>query len=276
MPVTFQKMHGLGNDFIVLDLRQQDFFIDKDIAKSLSNRHTGIGCDQILILRQPSNDRHLAAFEIWNADGSRAEQCGNGVRCLGLYLKMRTESPVGQFELAGPAGVIKIECLDNNMVRVEMGQPVFEQQRVPVLLEPVDDWYPLHLDGKTYRLGAVSMGNPHALLVVDDLNTINVAELGATISMNPAFPQGCNAGFAQITDRRNIRLRVFERGSAETSACGSGACAAMSILRRADMVDNTVNVTQKGGSLTITWTGGRDSVIMKGSATHVYKGRLHE
>ena len=276
MPLTFQKMHGLGNDFIVLDLRQQDFFIDKDIAKSLSNRHTGIGCDQILILRQPSNDQHLAAFEIWNADGSRAEQCGNGVRCLGLYLQMRGETPAGQFELAGPAGVIKIECLDNNMVRVEMGQPVFEQQRVPVLLEPVDDWYPLRLDGKTYRLGAVSMGNPHALLIVDDLNTVNVAKLGATISMNPAFPQGCNAGFAEITDRRNIRLRVFERGSAETSACGSGACAAMSILRRANMVDQTVNVTQKGGSLTITWTGGLDSVIMAGPATHVYTGKLHE
>ena len=276
MPVTFQKMHGLGNDFVVLDLRQQNFVIDKDIAKSLSNRHTGIGCDQILILRQPSNERHLAAFEIWNADGSRAEQCGNGVRCLGLYLQMRKETPADKFELAGPAGVIKIECLDNNMVRVEMGQPVFEQQRVPVLLEPVDGWYPLRLNGKTYSLGAVSMGNPHALLVVDDLNTVDVAELGAAISLNPAFPQGCNAGFAEITDRRNIRLRVFERGSAETSACGSGACAAMSVLRRADMVDQTVNVTQRGGSLTITWKGGRDSVIMSGSATHVYKGRLHE
>ena len=269
-------MHGLGNDFVLLDLRQQDFAIDKDIARSLSDRHTGIGCDQILILRQPSNDRHLAAFEIWNSDGSRAEQCGNGVRCLGLYLQMRAETPTGQFELAGPAGVIKVECLDNNMVRVEMGQPVFEQQRVPVLLEPVDNWYPLHLDGQTYRLGAVSMGNPHALIVVDDLNTVNVAKLGAAISLNPAFPQGCNAGFAEITDRRNIRLRVFERGAAETSACGSGACAAMSILRRADMVDQTVNVTQKGGGLTISWTGGLDSVIMAGPATHVYNGNLHE
>ena len=274
MPVIFQKMHGLGNDFIVLDLRQQDFFIDTDIAKSLSNRHTGIGCDQILILRRPSNDRYLATFEIWNADGSRAEQCGNGVRCLGLYLHMRDETPAGQFELAGPAGVIKIECLDNNMVRVEMGQPVFEQQRIPVLLEAVDGWYPLRLNEKTYRLGAVSMGNPHALLVVDDLNTIDVAALGTAISLNPAFPQGCNAGFAEITDRRNIQLRVFERGAAETSACGSGACAAMSILRRADLVDQTVNVTQKGGGLTITWTGRQDSVIMLGLATHVYKGTI--
>lgn len=162
------------------------------------------------------------------------------------------------------------------MVRVEMGQPVFDQQKVPVLLEPVDGWYPLHLDGKTYRLGAVSMGNPHALLVADDLDTIDVTQLGAAISSNPAFPQGCNAGFAEIIDRCNIRLRVFERGAAETNACGSGACAAMSILRRADLVDRTVNVTQNGGSLTITWTGGLDSVIMTGPATHVYEGKLHE
>ncbi|MDH3903736.1 MAG: diaminopimelate epimerase [Xanthomonadales bacterium] len=276
MSVTFQKMHGLGNDFIVLDLRHQDCVIDGDIARSLSNRHTGIGCDQILILRQPSNDRHLASFEIWNTDGSRAEQCGNGVRCLGFYLQMLGETPDGQFELAGPAGVIRIECLDDDMVRVEMGQPVFDQQKVPVLLEPVDGWYPLHLDGKTYRLGAVSMGNPHALLVADDLDTIDVTQLGAAISSNPAFPQGCNAGFAEIIDRCNIRLRVFERGAAETNACGSGACAAMSILRRADLVDRTVNVTQNGGSLTITWTGGLDSVIMTGPATHVYEGKLHE
>ena len=272
MTVTFQKMHGLGNDFVLLDLRQQDFVIDKERAKHLSNRHTGIGCDQILILRQPSSTRHLATFEIWNSDGSRAEQCGNGVRCLGRYLQMREETPTGQFELSGPAGVIKIECLDNNLVRVDMGQPVFEQQRIPVLLDPVDGWYPLQIDRNQYSLGAVSMGNPHALMVVDDLDSTDVAERGSAINLNRAFPQGCNAGFAEITDRQNIRQRVFERGAAETSACGSGACAAMSILRRVNLVDQTVNVTQKGGDLTIAWTGGADSVIMTGPATHVYEG----
>jgi len=149
MPVTFHKMHGLGNDFILLDLRQQNFFIDESIAKQLSNRRTGIGCDQILILRQSSSEQHLAAFEIWNSDGSRAEQCGNGVRCLGLYLKMRTETPTGQFTLAGPVDVVKIKCLENDMIRVEMGTPVFDQKRVPILLEPVDGWYPLEIDGQT-------------------------------------------------------------------------------------------------------------------------------
>ncbi len=274
MPVTFHKMHGLGNDFILLDLRQQHFFIDEAIAKQLSNRRTGIGCDQILILRQPSNEQHLAAFEIWNSDGSRAEQCGNGVRCLGHYLNMRAETPAGQFTLAGPAGVVKIKCLENTMVQVEMGTPVFDQKQVPVLLEPVDGWYPLEVDRQHYKLGAVSMGNPHALMIVDSINTTDVAALGAAINLNPAFPQGCNVGFAEVVDRSNIRLRVFERGAAETNACGSGACAAMSILRRSNMVDQTVNVTQRGGDLTIAWKGREDSVIMVGSATYVYKGNF--
>ena len=272
MPVTFHKMHGLGNDFIVLDLRQQNFVIDKVVARQLSNRHTGIGCDQILILHQPPNDQYLAAFEIWNADGSRAEQCGNGVRCLGLYLQMRAETPSGQFRLAGPAGVVKIECLDNSMVRVDMGMPVFDQQRIPVLLEPADGWYPLDIDRQHYSLGAVSMGNPHSLMVVDDINTTDVAGLGAAIGSDPVFPEGCNAGFAEVIDRRNVVLRVFERGAAETNACGSGACAAIAILRRANLVDQKVNVTQRGGDLTITWNGGEDTVIMAGPATHVFEG----
>lgn len=272
MSVTFHKMHGLGNDFILLDLRHRDFVIDESIARQLSNRHTGIGCDQILILRPSSDDQYLAAFEIWNSDGSRAEQCGNGMRCLGHYLDMQGDAPAGQFTLAGPAGLVKIECLGSAMVRVDMGVPVFDRKRVPIALEQVNGWYPLDLEEQHYSLGAVSMGNPHALLQVDAIDTTDVAKLGAAISTNPAFPEGCNAGFAEILDRRNISLRVYERGAAETNACGSGACAAMSILRRANMVDQTVNVTQRGGNLTITWTGGEDSVIMTGPATYVFKG----
>lgn len=272
MAVTFHKMHGLGNDFILLDLRHQEFTINRDVAIKLANRHTGIGCDQILILREPADDRQLASFEVWNADGSRAEQCGNGVRCLGLYLFQRSETPAGQFVLGGPAGTVIVECLDDGQVRVDMGQPAFEPHQVPVLLEAVDGWYPLEIDQKHYSLGAASMGNPHALMVVDDIDNTDVTRLGAAISRHSAFPQGCNAGFVEIIDRGNIRLRVYERGAAETFACGSGACAAMSILRRADMVEQIVNVTQAGGDLIITWTGGEKPVIMTGPATHVFKG----
>jgi diaminopimelate epimerase len=274
MAVKFHKMHGLGNDFIVLDLRQQDFPIDKNLAKQLANRHTGIGCDQILVLRKPFNQQQLASFEIWNSDGSRAEQCGNGMRCLGLYLHRLGESPAGPLLLGGPAGVVEIECLHDNQVRVDMGQPVFEADRVPVLLDPVDGWYPLDIDQHHYTLGAVSMGNPHALMLVNDVSTADVTRLGAAISSNIAFPQGCNAGFAEVVDRGNIRLRVYERGAAETRACGSGACAAMSILRRADLVDKTINVTQAGGNLILSWTRGDKPVIMTGPATHVFEGNL--
>ena len=274
MAVTFHKMHGLDNDFILLDLRHQEFIINQEVATQLANRHTGIGCDQILILNKPVNDQHLASFEIWNADGSRAEQCGNGVRCLGLYLFQRSEAPPGQFLLGGPAGTVKIECLDNGQVWVDMGQPAFDADRVPVLLEEVDGWYPLEIDQNHYKLGAASMGNPHALMVVDDIDNTDVARLGAAISQNSAFPQGCNAGFAEIVDRGNIRLRVFERGADETRACGSGACAAMSILRRANLVDQTVNVTQAGGNLIITWTGGEKPVIMTGPAVYVFTGKV--
>jgi diaminopimelate epimerase len=274
MTVKFHKMHGLGNDFILLDLRYQDFAINESIVRQLSDRHTGIGCDQVLILRKPSSDQHLANFEFWNSDGSRAEQCGNGVRCLGHYLQMRGETPAGRFSLAGIAGTVSIECLDENRVRVEMGEPVFEPWQVPVLLEPEDGWYSLKINQQHFRLGAVSMGNPHSLVVVDDINTTDVSGLGAAINVNRAFPQGCNAGFAQIMDRGNIRLRVFERGAAETNACGSGACAAVSILRRAGLVEKTVRVTQGGGDLTIEWTGGKDPVIMTGPATYVFKGKF--
>lgn len=274
MAVTFHKMHGLGNDFILLDLRHQDFHINSSVAVQLANRRTGIGCDQVLVLRAPLNDKQVASFEVWNSDGSRAEQCGNGVRCLGLYLHMRPEAPCGRFLLAGPVANVEIECLGNGQVRVDMGQPVFEAHSIPVKLEAVGGWYPLDIDNRHYRIGAASMGNPHALLVVDDLDATDVAGLGATISVHKAFPQGCNAAFAQIVDRGNIRLRVFERGAAETLACGSGACAAMSILRRADLVDATINVTQMGGNLIISWTGGGETVIMTGIATHLFEGKL--
>jgi diaminopimelate epimerase len=267
-------MHGLRNDFVLLDLRQQDFQINAEIATQLAERHTGIGCDQVLVLRNPENDQQTATFEIWNSDGSRAQQCGNGVRCIGLYLQMQSKTPARQFLLGGPAGEVSIECLDGGQMRVDMGKPMFKAADIPISLQPENGWYTLEIGSKQYQTAAVSMGNPHALVLVDSLETTDVARLGAAISHHPAFPEGCNAGFAEIIDRENIRLRVFERGAAETLACGSGACAAMTILRRAGLVENTVNVTQAGGFLIIEWTGGANPVIMTGIATHVFEGIL--
>ena len=275
MALTFHKMHGLGNDFVLLDVREQDFPLDKDTVTHLANRHTGIGCDQLLVLKQARDNAQLASFEVWNADGSQAEQCGNGVRCMAFYLQMKSGSPLGRFSLAGPAGDVHLECLADGMVQVDMGRPVFEPSEIPVVLETADGWYQLETREHTYKFGAASMGNPHALMVVDDIAHTDVVVHGRAISTHPAFPNGCNAGFAQIKDRRNIRLRVFERGAGETMACGSGACAAVSILRKANLVDETVSVTQSGGILIITWTGGEKPVIMKGPATHVFEGKLN-
>lgn len=274
MAVTFHKMHGLGNDFVLLDLRRQSFQIDANIAQQLAARHTGIGCDQVLVLRKPENERQAATFEIWNADGSRAQQCGNGVRCIGLYLQMSSKTPTRQLYLGSPAGEVKIECLEGGQMRVAMGKPEFNAADIPVNLKAENGWYTLETGSKSYRLGAVSMGNPHALMLVDNLENTDVTQLGLTISRHSVFPEGCNAGFAQVIDRGNIRLRVYERGAAETLACGSGACAAMAILRRAGLVEKTVNVTQAGGFLIIGWTGGDDPVIMTGLATHVFEGIL--
>jgi len=272
--ITFQKMHGAGNDFVLLDLRNQNFQINAETAKQLANRHTGIGCDQVLILRSAAKHEQLASFEIWNSDGSQAEQCGNGVRCLGLYLHMQNEIPAGQFLLAGPAGEVKIECLDNGLVQVDMGRPVFEPDGIPILRQEHDGWYQLEINQGHYQIGAASMGNPHALMLVDDIENADVEGLGPAISHHPAFPEGCNAGFAEISDAANIRLRVFERGACETMACGSGACAAMAVLRRAGLVEDSVTVTQAGGDLTISWTGGDKPVMMTGPATHVYEGTM--
>lgn len=274
MAVTFHKMHGLSNDFVLLDLRRQDFEINSKIASQLAERRTGIGCDQVLVLRKPENDRQAASFEIWNSDGSRAQQCGNGVRCIGLYLQMHSKTSSRQFLLGSPAGEVKIECLDGGQMRVEMGKPMFKAEDIPLSLRPDNGWYKLETGSKQHQLGAVSMGNPHALVLVDSIENTNVGQLGAAISRHPAFPEGCNAGFAEIIDRSNIRLRVFERGAAETLACGSGACAAMAILRRAGLVEKIVKVTQAGGFLIIQWTGGTDPVIMTGLATHVFEGIL--
>ena len=267
-------MHGAGNDFVLLDLRRQTFQINADTARQLAHRHTGIGCDQVLVLRNPVNDGQAASFEIWNSDGSQAEQCGNGVRCMGLYLHRQAETGTGHFLLGGPAGEVRVRCLDNGLVQVDMGKPAFGPENVPVSLQEVNGWYSLEIGRETHQIGPASMGNPHALMLLDDVENAEIGFLGAKISHHSAFPEGCNAGFAEILDPAHIRLRVFERGASETLACGSGACAAMCILRRAGLVNETVNVTQAGGILIIDWTGGENPVIMKGPATHVFEGIL--
>ncbi len=273
MAVTFHKMHGAGNDFVLFDLRRQTLELDAGRARAIAHRRTGVGCDQVLVLRAPTGSA-LARFEVWNADGSRAEQCGNGVRCLALYLAMQGEAGDDPFELEGPAGTIRLTHLPDGQVRVDMGRPDFRPDAIPLDLESQAGAYRLAFDDTIVEFGAVSMGNPHAVVQVEDVERAPVDSLGPALSTHPVFPSGCNVGFAEVVDRNNIRLRVFERGAGETLACGSGACAAAVVLADRGALDSEVHVYQDGGTLIIGWQGDDSTVMMTGPATHVFEGTL--
>ena len=275
MPVTFHKMHGAGNDFVLFDLRDQDFKLDSQRAGMIADRRLGIGCDQILVLRQARKAKNTARYEIWNSDGSPAGQCGNGARCIGLYLRIRGDIADEDFELESPSGTIRLRSCDDGEFEVEMGVPKFATASVPTTLKPDSGIYPLDSPWGRLELGVASMGNPHALMVVDDISDSTIPAKGAFISTHKAFPEGCNAGFAEVQNRRKIRLRVYERGAGETLACGSGACAAMAILRRSKLLDGVVDVLLPGGLLVIKWPGGQQQLTMRGPADYVFKGKLN-
>lgn len=291
MLIQFHKMHGAGNDFVLLDYRHSGAVIDRKLAAHLADRRLGVGCDQVLVLKPTDVDGCIARYEIFNADGSSAEQCGNGVRCIALYLQRRgefgagsgREQPAGvaSIRLQGPAGITRIRRCDDGEFECGMGAPRFAVPDVPIDESHPDvdrdgDQFLLRLEQARLRFGAVSMGNPHAVTVVDDVDSAPVGDLGPQISSHPAFPEGCNAGFAQVVDRENIRLRVFERGAGETLACGSGACAAVASLIRDKRLSHAVNVFLPGGHLVIKWDGPGHEVTMKGPAAHVFRGTLDE
>ena len=275
MSVIFHKMHGAGNDFVLLDLRHQDFELDPQRAAMIADRKRGIGCDQILVIRDAIENENAARYEIWNSDGSLAGQCGNGARCIGLYLRLNDDIVNAAFSLESPSGKIRLKPCADGEFEVGMGVPDFEPASVPIKLSPADGLYRLDSPWGVLEFGAASMGNPHALVVSDDIEDSGIAEKGAFISTHQVFPEGCNAGFAQIDNRGKIRLRVYERGAGETLACGSGACAAVAILRRSGQVDDVVDVLLPGGHLVIKWPGSRQQLTMKGPAKYVFKGKLN-
>lgn len=290
MPIQFHKMHGAGNDFVLLDHRQSDGGIDASLAKRLADRRRGIGCDQVLVLRPGEAENCAARYEVFNADGSVAGQCGNGVRCIALYLHRRGEfgQPKADNEggsgdvlrLEGPAGVVQIRVCTDGEFECAMGEPSFAPEDIPLkqslLAHSGGDELSLEVGGQSVRIGAVSMGNPHAVVVVEDVDMAPLETLGPLISRHTAFPDSCNVGFAQVVDRENIRLRVFERGTGETLACGSGACAAVAVLAARGSVSNAVNVLLPGGRLVIKWAGPGNEMTMKGPAAHVFRGTLDE
>ncbi|HET6435727.1 MAG TPA: diaminopimelate epimerase [Xanthomonadaceae bacterium] len=275
-PLRFTKMHGAGNDFVVLDLRDGTAPLSPALCRRLADRHVGVGCDQILTIEAARSAGAAAAYRIWNADGSAAQQCGNGARCVAAWLVRDGAAPATGFALDSPAGRHEVEVLGGGRYRIAMGVPVFEPARIPLRgFDAEQDRYTLTLDGARVDFGAASMGNPHALVEVEDVETAPVARVGAALQRHPAFPESVNVGFARVLAPDRIRLRVYERGVGETLACGSGACAAVAILARRRRVEREVAVELAGGELVIGWRGDDAPITMAGPAAFVFEGEFH-
>ena len=272
--LRFSKMHGAGNDFVVLDLRDGMPPPDAALCRALADRHTGIGCDQILTVESPRSAQALASYRIWNCDGSSSRQCGNGARCVAAWLVREGTAGATRFELDSPASTHAVDVLGDGRYRVAMGVPAFEPARVPLLgFDRVQETYDATLDdGTRVRFGAVSMGNPHAVIEVDDVDAAPVATLGPALQRSPLLPESANIGFVQVLDRGRVRLRVFENGAGETLACGSGACAAVAVLVCNGRVDRDVTVALPGGELRIVWPADDAQMVMAGPAAFVFEG----
>ncbi|MDJ0747896.1 MAG: diaminopimelate epimerase [Woeseiaceae bacterium] len=272
MKVPYTKMRGTGNDILVVDQRETNASPpDVERLKALGNEATGPGFDQLMWITRSQNADFAAGYRIFNADGSEVEQCGNGVRCVASYLASQPGHPA-DFTMRSPAGPVEARVDDDGLVDVSMGTPEFEPAAIPFDAERRADRYELIVDGLAYDVSAVSMGNPHCVLLVDDVETAPVETLGPVIETHPRFPEKANVGFVRIAGRDRIDLRVFERGVGETAACGTGACAAVVAGQRLGLLDDTVDVRLPGGQLVVSWRGGSEPVWLTGNAETISKG----
>lgn len=272
--LRFTKMHGIGNDFVVFDAISQKVDLSAEQLRFVANRRFGIGCDQILFVERRQSEDVDFRYRIFNADGSEVEQCGNGARCFMRFVHDQgmTNKDVVTVETA--TGRIKLYLESDGQVRVNMGVPIFEPEQIPFQAERRELRYSLEVAGETYRIGAVSMGNPHAILQVDDIEKADVVRLGPLIETHARFPKHVNAGFMQVVEPNHIRLRVYERGTGETLACGTGACAAVAVGRAQGLLDELVKVSLLGGNLIIVWQGPEQPVWMTGPASTVFEGSI--
>jgi diaminopimelate epimerase len=272
MKIKFTKMHGLGNDFVVLDAIHQHFVPSAAQARFLADRHFGVGCDQVLVVEEPTQKGVDFRYRIFNADGGEVEQCGNGARCFARFVHDRGLTEKREIRVETKAGIIAPRLEDDGRVTVDMGVPRLSPEDVPFESNSLDVVQPLKVNDKTFDITAVSMGNPHAVQVVVDVDDFPVGRYGPLIEAHERFPRRVNAGFMEIVDRHTIRLRVYERGAGETLACGTGACAAAvaGILR--GLLDSPVRVETRGGALSIAWAGPNQPVLMTGPAETVFEG----
>ncbi|RAJ96418.1 diaminopimelate epimerase [Aliidiomarina maris] len=273
MLIHFSKMHGLGNDFMVIDNVTQNIFLNSEQIAALADRNRGVGFDQLLMVEPPYDPDVDFHYRIFNADGSEVQQCGNGARCFGRFVRHKGLSNKNQIRVSTKKGVIDIQLKSEELVEVDMGMPEFEPQQIPFKANKSEVTYILRAAEQTFLCGVLSMGNPHCVILVDDIATAPVAEVGALLTRHERFAEGANIGFLQIISRDHAKLRVFERGVGETQACGTGACAAAVWAMRQDKLANSARIELPGGSLDITWQAGHP-VMMTGTATHVFDGQI--
>ncbi|AWL13371.1 Diaminopimelate epimerase [Saliniradius amylolyticus] len=275
MLIHFSKMHGLGNDFMVIDNVTQNVFFSPDKIRQLADRNMGIGFDQLLMVEPPYDPEQDFHYRIFNADGSEVAQCGNGARCFASFVRKKGLINRNKIKVGTRAGNMVLYLEKDGQVTVNMGKPLLEPQQVPFKANKEEATYILRAGEHTAFCGVVSMGNPHCVMEVDDVDTAPVEELGPILESHERFPEGANIGFMQILNPGHIKLRVFERGAGETLACGSGACAAAVVGRLWEKLDKDVRVDLPGGSLKIRWPGLDKSVKMTGPVEHVFDGNLH-
>ncbi len=275
MLVRFTKMHGLGNDFVVLDLMTQRIRINEETVKRLADRHFGIGFDQLLVVEAPNDPEMDFKYRIYNADGGEVEHCGNGARCFARFVSDKRLTGKSTIAVQTMEGPIYLTLQGKNDVRVDMGQPILEPAKIPFIADLQASSYSLAVSTELLEISAVSMGNPHGVLVVDDVDQAPVDTLGPRLEKHERFPAKANIGFMQVVDRSHIRLRVYERGAGETLACGTGACAAVVAGQNRGLLDSIVKVELPGGTLEIEWHGIGTDVIMTGPATTVFEGQIH-
>ncbi len=274
MKLRFTKMHGLGNDFVVFDGVGQAVALSPEQCRRIADRHFGVGCDQILLVEKPTRDDVDFRYRIFNADGGEVEQCGNGARCFVRFVHDKGLTAKSAIRVETASGVIEPRLLDNGLVTVDMGAPRFAPAEIPFVAEAEALTYPLKVGQHVIEIAALSMGNPHAVLKVNDLDSAPVDILGAAIESHQRFSQRVNAGFMQVLTPHDIRLRVYERGAGETLACGTGACAAAVAGIRQGWLQSPVSVHTKGGDLVIAWAGKGQSVYMTGPAVTVFEGEI--
>jgi diaminopimelate epimerase len=274
MKIKFTKMHGIGNDFVVIDACTKAIKLNKEQIRAIADRHFGVGCDQLLLVEKSSLSEVDFRYRIFNADGGEVEQCGNGARCFVRFVHDKNLTDKTEIQVETMRGIISLKLQKNGQVTVNMGPPRFTPTEIPFVADSADATYSLDVGNDQINISALSIGNPHAVQVVANAESAPVEVQGPLIESHPRFPERVNAGFMQIVDTHHIRLRVFERGSGETLACGSGACAAVVAGIKLGLLDSPVLVSMRGGELNILWNGNQSDVMMTGPAEPIFDGEL--